>query len=128
LLAPSDGQEFSQGAEIVLSWQPVGELPSGASYEVIVSYMHFGERWYDEVPWTKDTNWTLSGHGYLLDLSDDGRFRWSVQVVHQTGVDANGNPTGIPLSAPSEVRTLIWRRASDGGAGTPSVTPSLPPP
>jgi hypothetical protein len=128
LLAPSDGQEFSQDAEILLTWQSVGELPSDASYEVIVAYMHLGETWYDEVPWIQDTSWTLSEHGYLLDLSDDGQFHWSVQVVRQTGVDANGNPTGIPLSPPSEVRTLIWRRASDGGVGTPTIPPPLPPP
>jgi hypothetical protein len=128
LLAPSDGQELAEDAEIVLTWQPVGELPAGAFYEVIVTYMHLGETWYDEVPWTRDTNWILTEHPYLLDLSDDGQFRWSVQVVRQTGVDANGNPTGIPLSAPSEEWTLIWRRASDGGAGTPAVPPPLPPP
>ena len=111
-----------------MTWQPEGELPAGASYEVSVAYLHLGETWYDEVPWTQDTSWTLTEHSYLLDLSDDGQFRWLVQVVRQTGVDANGNPTGIPLSAPSEVRTLIWRRTSDGGAETPSVPPPLPPP
>jgi hypothetical protein len=90
--------------------------------------MHLGETWYDKVPWTQDTSWTLTEHSYLLDLSDDGQFRWSVQVMRQTGVDANGNPTGVPLSAPSEVWTLIWRRASDGGVGTPTIPPPLPPP
>jgi hypothetical protein len=125
LLAPSDGQEFSEGAVVLLTWQPVGELPPDAYYEVTVTFVHLGETWYDEVPWTRDTSWTLSDHGYLLDLSDDGQFRWSVQVVRQTGMDANGNPTGIPLSPPSEVWTLIWRRASDG---TPVVPPPLPPP
>lgn len=125
LLAPSDGQEFSESAEILLTWQSVGELPLGAYYEVTVAYSRLGETWYDEVPWTQDTSWTLSDHGYLLDLSDDGQFRWSVQVVRQTGADANGNPTGIPLSPPSDVWTLIWRRAADG---TPAVPPPLPPP
>ncbi len=128
LLAPSDRQEFSQDAEIILTWQTVGELPSGVFYEVIVAYIHLGETWYDEVPWIQDTSWTLSEHSYLLDLSDDGQFRWSVQVVRQTGADANGNPNGIPLSAPSEVRTLIWRWAPGGGAIKPTIPPPLPPP
>ena len=121
LLAPSERQEFLQNDEIVLVWQPVDKLPADAYYAISVAYSHEGATWYDDVPWTRNTSWALSEHRYLLDLSDDGQFRWSVQVVRQTGVDAGGKPTGLPLSAPSTVRTLIWRRTSP--VGTP-----LPPP
>ena len=126
LLAPSDRQEFPANAEVVLAWQPVGELPADAYYAISVAYSHQGATWYDDVPWTRDTTWALSEHDYLLDMSDDGQFRWSVQVVRQTGVDAGGKPTGLPLSAPSAVRTLIWTRSSPGGGG--GGTPTPPPP
>mgnify|MGYP001819882015 CR=1 FL=1 len=110
-----------------MTWQVVGELPPGARFMITVAYTHQGETWYDEVPWTRNTSWILSEHSYLLDLSDDGQYLWSIQVMHQTGVDASGQPIGVPLSAPSEERTLIWRRAG-GGGDTPEGTPPVPPP
>jgi hypothetical protein len=115
-LAPPDGQKFPGDAEIVLSWQSVGQLPANVYYVITVAYSHFEETWYDETPWTKNTSWTLSEHRYLLDLSDDGQFRWSVQVMRQ--------PAGIAVSPMSEVRTLIWR--TEGGG--PSKPPTPPPP
>ncbi len=54
----------------------------------------------------QDTSWRLNEHDYLLDLSDDGQFHWSVQVMRQTGVDADGKPIGEPLSGRSDERTL----------------------
>jgi hypothetical protein len=90
---------------------------------VSVAYSHEEETWYDDVPWTQETTWTLSQHRYLLDLSDDGLFRWSVRVVRQTGVDANDKPTGVPLGPPSKVWTLIWREEGPGPA-----TRVVPPP
>jgi hypothetical protein len=136
LLAPLDGQAFSQGEEIVLAWQPLAGLPSDAYYAITVAYLHLGTTWYDEVPWTRDTSWALSEHSYLPDLSDDGWFRWSVQAMRRTGVDADGKPVGLALSRASEVWTLRWLTTSDGGEPaepaptTPFVrpTPTVPPP
>ena len=130
LLGPFDQQQFQEDNEIVLAWEPVGNVPGDSYYAITVSYTHLGTTWYDDVPWTHGTTWTLSEHSYLLDLSDDGQFQWSVQVVRPTGLDANGRPMGEPLSAPSEVWMLIWRRASSGGQspGGPAPKPSLPPP
>jgi hypothetical protein len=125
LLSPADDSPFDQWAEITLAWQPVGVLPRDAYYVVSVAYSHQGDTWHDDTPWIKTTSWTLSDHRYLLDLSDDGLFRWSVQVFRQTRVDAEGKPVGVPLSAPSEVRTILWRDSSPGGG--PS-TPTPPPP
>jgi hypothetical protein len=88
-----------------------------------VAYSHGGATWYDDVPWTRGTSWMLSEHRYLLDLSDDGLFRWSVQVYRQTGVNANGEPVGVPISAPSEVRAILWRTTTEGGAPTPALPP-----
>jgi hypothetical protein len=128
LLAPADRQEFQEDAEIVLQWEPVGELPADAYYAITVAYSHFGETWHDEVPWTRETSWTLSEHAYLLDLADNGWFEWSVQVMRQTGEDADGKPTGVPLSRTSEVRMLVWNRSSGDGGSSPESTPPLPPP
>jgi hypothetical protein len=101
----------------------VGELPSDAFYEVSVAYIHLGQTWHDDVPWTRDTSWTLSEHAYLKDLSDNDEFRWSVQVMRQTGTDAGGKPVGVPLSPQSEERLLIWKTADVGGPGPPPPLP-----
>jgi hypothetical protein len=122
LLAPPDGQEFPADARIVLTWQPADELPLEAYYMITVSYTHEGETWNDDVPWTQDTSWTLSEHDYLLALADDSRFRWSVHVVQQTGVGADDKPIGVPLSPPSEVWTLIWKRPP-GSEDKPPIKP-----
>jgi hypothetical protein len=124
LLSPVDGASFDEWAEIALTWQPVGILPQEAYYVISVSYIHSGDTWHDDTPWTKSTGWTLSEHRYLLDLSDDGFFHWSVQAFLQTGVDADGSPVGVPLSSASEERTIVWRESSS----SPPSTPTPPPP
>ena len=125
LLGPPDGVSFSQDAEIVLEWQPLAGLPADGYYVIMVVYSHRGETWYDEVPWTQNTQWLASEHEYLLGLSDDGRFVWSVQVVRQTGVDAAGRPKGTEVSPMSDQRTFTWTASGGGGGGN---TPEPPPP
>jgi hypothetical protein len=127
-LEPADGRTFAAGDTIVLSWQSVGQLPADAYYEVRVAYSpasNPAETWYDETPWRKETRWTLSDHSYLPGLSADGQFRWSVRVMRKTGQNAQGRPTGTPLSPTSGTRTLIWQ-ATAGGGGQPGG-PSAPP-
>ena len=126
LLSPEDGQAFSENDEIVLRWQSVGVLPRDAYYVITVAFYRLGEVWYDDTPWTEDTSWALGEHDYLLDLSDDGQFQWSVQVMRQTGLDNDGKPSGNVISMSSETWSLTWRRS----AGSPSlpVPPPTPPP
>ncbi len=121
LLSPADGWEFAAEDEVVLRWQSVGTLPARAYYVVTVAFQHFGDTWYDEIPWLKETGWTLSEHEYLVDLADDSRFLWSVQVMRRTGQDAEGDPTGVAISPSSETRSLYWYRPTGG-------TPPPPPP
>ena len=110
-------------AQITLEWQSVGVLPADVYYVVAVVYTSNGALQNDDKVWIRKTSWLLNDHQYLIDLSDDGRFQWSVRVMQQTGTDANGKPTWEPRSAKSEVRTLIWKRASGPGPG-----PTVPPP
>jgi hypothetical protein len=99
-------------------------LAEGAFYEVTVAYSHLGERWFDDVPWLRETSWTLTSHDYLPGLSDDGNYWWSVQVVRQIGTGADGKPVGVPLSAPSEERLVTWRKPASGeGFSTPEAPP-----
>jgi hypothetical protein len=126
LVSPANLRTFAASDPVILSWQPVGQLAPNEYYVPTVAYLHFGETWYDETPWTKETSWALSDHRYLLELSDNGEFRWAVRVMRRTGINDKGQPTGVARSPMSEVRVLIWRRASGGGGGQATSEP--PPP
>jgi hypothetical protein len=121
----------------VLRWEPIGTLAPDAYYVITVAYTPasaLDQTWLDETPWIKNTQWTLSEHGYLPGLSADGQFRWSVQVMRKTGADAQGKPTGTPLSPMSKVRMLTWKAATAGGdeggeegpSPKPTRTPRIP--
>lgn len=126
LLAPADGQYFGSGSPVLLQWTSVGPLPADAYYVITLAYPHGSETWYDETPWLKDTSWLVNEHSYLLDLSNDGSFVWSVRVMRRTGEDDRGRPVGIPLGPSSEERSFNWMRQSGGGGTEP--TPPPPPP
>ena len=128
LLSPEDGQVFSANDEIVLRWDSAGILPGNGYYVITVAYSRLGDTWYDETPWTKDTSWALSEHDYLVDLSDDGEFQWSVQILRETGLDADGKPTGIAISPSSETWSLTWRKTEGPPPPPPPPTPPPPPP
>ena len=126
-VAPLDGHAYSRDAQIDLVWEFSAELPADAYYVLWVAYTHAGETWYDDVPWTRDTSWQLSEHRYLLDLSDDGWFWWSVQVYRQTGVDTHDRPVGEPISPASQERAVRWASTDGGPSVTPGRTPFVPP-
>jgi len=121
LTGPADGETFGGQAQVVLSWQAVGELREDEYYVVELAYNHKGAVWYDETPWLRETSWELSTHRYLHDLSSDGVYRWSVRVMRRTGADAAGRPVGEPLSPSSEMRTLVWQAPP-----RPTPAPPLP--
>jgi hypothetical protein len=121
LLSPQNRHVFLEADEVVLAWLPVGPLPANVFYVPTVSYSHEGATWNDETPWTQNTRWTLSEHRYLLDMSDDGLFFWTVQVMRKTGEDANGRPVGRPVSPMSEERFFSWTHGS-GGRPAPTTT------
>jgi hypothetical protein len=107
--------------EIILEWQPVGQLPADAFYEVVVTYAPVTaptESWQDETPWTKESRWTLSEHAYLPGLAANGDLRWSVRVMQATGKDAYGRSTGVQLSPMSSVRSLKWHISGSGSSET----------
>lgn len=109
LVSPLEGEHFNRWDVVTLAWEAVGPLPAKAYYVPTVTYSHHGATWTDETPWTKALAWTLSEHGYLQFLTDDGAFVWSVQVMLQTGTDrVTKKPIGVPLSQRSATRVVKW--------------------
>ncbi len=127
LQSPPEGRVYSSNDSVVLRWEPVGQLAPDEYYVPTVAFLRFGETWYDETPWTKQPSWDMSEHRYLLDLSDNGEFRWAVRVMRRTGINNEGKPEGTARSPLSEVRTLEWKRSGGGGGGGDG-TPEPPPP
>jgi hypothetical protein len=91
-----------------------------------VAWLYRGAEGYD-VSWTKDTGFQISDRKYLLELSDDGRFRWRVRVMERTDqVNKNGQPVFLARSPQSEVWVFEWLRPSDSPG--PAPTPPVPEP
>lgn len=124
-LEPGDGAAFDSGSTIVLRWTPVKPaLDANELYLVTITYRNKGAVWTD-VAWSQETQWRLNEHSYLLGMSDDGVFNWSVRLLRQSGTDNKGVPTGDDLSISSPVRSLVWRAAaaSGGSEGSGSKPP-----
>jgi hypothetical protein len=119
LRSPANGDAFTFWDEVVLEWEPVGQLAPEEFYVPIVEWTRFGKQIFDETPWTKDSSWRMSDHEYLREYSDNGEFVWSVQVMRRTGTNSDGRPEGTPRSPMSEKRTLLWKRKGDSGGGGP---------
>lgn len=117
---PADGASFDSNSTVVLRWTPVKPtLDAGEIYVVTITYRNKGAIWTD-VAWTQETQWRLNEHSYLLGMSDDGVFNWSVRLLRQSGTDDKGAPKGDDLSASSSVRVLVWRAAAGGSESTGS--------
>ena len=119
LRSPPDGHVYGFRDEVVLEWEPVGQLAQDEYYVPTVEWLRWGNPTFDETPWIKETRWPMSEHDWLLQYSDDGEFHWSVQVMRRTGTDDKGRPVGSPRSPMTEVRTLFWHRKGDSGGGPP---------
>jgi hypothetical protein len=110
-LRPANRSTFA-AYDVVLEWSPIKQkLTANEYYIITVFFKHDGARWNDYA-YTQTTRWSVAEHDYLLDLSDDGLFEWSVQLIRATGKDPLGIPTGKAVSAPSAPQTFLWRLPS----------------
>jgi hypothetical protein len=107
LSGPPDGQEFGRKQPMALQWSWNGTLRQDTYFVVIVQYPHDGAVWKD-IHWVKETSFVPPA--YLADLiTGDRRCQWTVTVMRQTGMGADGLRTGEPISQPSTGRTFVWR-------------------
>ena len=127
LLNPEDNVYFG-APTVLLEWSPVQDvLSEDQFYLVAIDFHHQGHLWTDYV-WTKQTSWSMMEHDYLLSYSDDGEFRWSVQLVY----DRNRNPRKlselIAISSRSTARLMIWNESIEPGqlSATDGRNPSTP--
>lgn len=108
---PPNGESFNgSNADIKLAWRSVKPtLASDEYYLVNLDYKHGGQIWTDYV-WTKQNQWLVKEHAYLLDQASDGRFTWAVKLMQAAALPADGKPTGaeVLLSGVSQPREFLW--------------------
>jgi len=107
-ISPENRAVFGADDRVVLRWAPSGELRSGVYYVVTLAYSYRGRTVYDSVPWVTTTEWDATEHDYLREVAERGQFYWSLTLMRQTGLDAEGKPVGAAISPMSEVRNFTW--------------------
>jgi len=107
LISPEPEMVFSgQYDEIVLKWEPVGELADNEFYDVTIRYFIGDEPRYWGSGLIKDTTWKVpleAGYGQ----AGKDEFWWWV-TVREGGTAKNGNPD-TPISPSSEERIFYWK-------------------
>lgn len=99
LLSPADGQAVT-GSTLFFNWTATSLL---AADEFYVLRLTWPEGSSTEV-WTKTTSWTLSQD----ERPAGGLISWQVAVARQTGLKADGSPSGQVLTTPATNRLVNW--------------------
>ena len=102
LISPDLGASFfGTDQPITLKWRPSKELAEDEYYLLSVDYNY--EEGNPNLNYiTRETQFTLPVS--LYNTPNCNVFNWQVTLMKQTGTDANGQPTGTPLS----YRSLYW--------------------
>jgi len=99
LLSPAAGQVVT-GSTLFFNWTATSLL---AVDEFYVLRLTWPEGSSTEV-WTKTTGWTLSQD----ERPAGGPISWQVAIARQTGLKADGSPTGQVLTTPDTNRIVTW--------------------
>lgn len=110
-LMPPDQSEFGPDDPVVLTWASPGILRPDEWYVVRLTTPNIPQdsshRVEQEV-WLKATSWRLPA-SFHNALQGPTLFSWSVQVMHETGTNADNSRTGEPLSARGPVKSFTWK-------------------
>lgn len=127
VIEPLENTSFNDPAGVVLRWSAVKPtLADNEYYLISIDFRHKGQLWTD-VAYTKQTSWPLSEHKYLFDLSDNGEFDWSVQLIQEVERNEEGIPAGPALSFSSVQRKLYWRPQSSSNEDQSGSSAPIPP-
>jgi hypothetical protein len=122
LVAPGNGASFQgQGANILLSWESVGDLKADEYYNVSVRYSQGGQIQFAG-EWVQKTEWAMPD--WLFGQADQGRFEWDVTVHQALTIRQDGSKEGPALSPKSETWVFTWTEKGQPEEG-PSATPEF---
>ena len=122
LISPELGARFAgSGANVVLAWKPAKELAPNEYYRVHIDFNYSETNTLVNYS-TRDTHFTIPVS--LFQRPNCGVFNWQITLMHQTGTDADGNPTGTPLSYNSLYWYVEWFYPPDEPAPFPPRCPN----
>jgi hypothetical protein len=97
----------SSGAEVLLAWKPLKELAPGEYCRVHIDF-NYDEANMPVIHATREMQFSIPVA--LFHRPNCGVFNWQITLIHQTGTDAEGIPTGPPkLRVPVLVRGVGLR-------------------
>ncbi len=119
LLLPQDGAAFTLANDTVtLQWAAVGDLRENEYYRVTVEDITEGSGTRRILGYVKDTKYIVTVDFRPAEAIPHV-MRWCVQVVRQTGVNAEGEPIYVSGGAASIKRDFTWSGAIPGATATP---------
>lgn len=113
LLEPVPDQQVAWQTAVLFKWTAAGNLAADEFYHLHLERRPevAGQSWYGDYVLTRDTQFradeTFLAPFHPPASEGMGTVYWWVRVVRQTGVDHNGKPIGVDVSASSSERTLL---------------------
>jgi hypothetical protein len=122
LISPELGARFAGSeAKVVLSWKPVRELAPDEYYRVHIDFNYVELNTLVNYT-TRETQFTIPVS--LFQRPNCAVFNWQITLMRQTGTDADGQPTGTPLSYNSLYWYVQWFYPPDEPAPFPPRCPN----
>lgn len=100
LLSPT-AKQVVDAPTLFFNWTSTGLLAPDEFYVLKLTWANGSQT----ETWVKNSSWRISKE----QRPANGPISWTVTIMRQTGTTAEGSPTGINLTAPSEPRTVEWR-------------------
>ena len=100
LLSPT-ANEVVDAPTLLFNWTATSLLAPDEFYVLQLTWANGNQT----ETWLKNSSWRIT----KAERPANGLIQWTVTVMRQTGTNADGSPTGITLTAPSEQHTVEWR-------------------
>jgi tetratricopeptide (TPR) repeat protein len=108
LIAPADDSIFAgEFAEVILEWEPVGDLAEDEYYDLTIMHLFADQPKYDGSRRTQDTKVQI-GRDIGVGEAGGDRFYWWVTVRKDNTSSLASNNLDLPLSPRSDAGTFVW--------------------
>ena len=108
LMTPQDDTIFSgEFSEVILEWEPVGNLAPDEYYDLTIMHLFADEPQYSGSMRTRETRVQLEGASVGVGEAGNDRFYWWVTVRKDNSAPASDR-LDLPLSPRSDAGTFIW--------------------
>jgi serine/threonine protein kinase len=108
LISPADDTHFAgKLTNVILAWEPVGELANGEYYDLTIMHIFADAPNYSGSMSTRETQVKVESAAIGVGEAGNDRFYWWV-TVRKDGTAPSPDQLDLPLSPRSEAGTFIW--------------------